>query len=152
PNSAPIGSVVNGKAEFIYPSVERKCFKTIPPASSLPKVAILYGHVDSDPELVGFLISKGYKGIVFAGVGHGNTNDATLEALARAAQGGVAVVRASRVPTGEVNSHGEVDDAGYGFTSSYKLNPAKARVLLQLALIEAKGDSVKALDIFDQMK
>lgn len=153
PNSSAIGLVVNSKAEYLYPSFERKCFDNIPQASiDLPKVAVLYGHVDSDYELVNFLVSQGYKGIVFAGVGHGNTNDETLEALAQAAKNGVAVVRASRVPTGEVNSQGEVDDVEYGFTSSYKLNPAKARVLLQLALIEADGDNKSALEIFDQMK
>ncbi len=40
----------------------------------------------------------------------------------------------------------------YGFTSLHRLNPAKARVLLQLALIDAGGDSAEALKIFDQMK
>ncbi len=153
PNSSPIGSVVNSKAEYLYPSFERKHFDKIPDASQpLPNVAILYGHVDSDPELVDFLVSQGYKGIIFAGVGHGNTNDATLEALSHAVKSGVVVVRASRIPTGEVNSQGEVDDAKYGFTSSHLLNPAKARILLQLALIEADGDRKMAVKIFDQMK
>lgn len=153
PNSSAIGSVVNGRAEFLYPSFERKCFGEVPQISdSLPKVAILYGYVDSDPKLVTYLIKSGYQGIVFAGVGHGNTNEATLEALHSGAKRGVAIVRASRVPTGEVNSQGEVDDAKYGFTSSQRLNPAKARILLQLALIEARGDGAKALEIFDQMK
>lgn len=153
PNSSAIGQVVNSKVNYLYPSVERKCFDKIPRLSdSLPKVAILYGHVDSDPKMVDFLVSEGYKGIVFAGVGHGNTNDATLEALAAAAKRGVAVVRASRIATGEVNSQGEVDDAKYGFTSSSRLNPAKARVLLQLALIESAEDGSTALSLFDQMK
>ncbi|MFI3248523.1 MAG: asparaginase [Rikenellaceae bacterium] len=153
PNSSAIGSVVNGEAEYLYPSFERICFDEIPQSSlPLPKVAVLYGHVDSDPKLVDFLVAEGYKGIVFAGVGHGNTNNETLEALSKAAKSGVAVVRASRVPTGEVNSHGEVDDTEYGFTSAHRLNSAKARVLLQLALIESDGDSAKALAKFDQMK
>ncbi len=153
PNGAVIGSVVNSRAEYIYPAVERECFDSIPRASQpLPKVAILYGHIDSEPKLVDLLLAEGYKGIVFAGVGHGNMNDETLAALARAAKSGVAIVRASRIATGEVNSQGEVDDAKYGFTSSQRLNPAKARVLLQLALIEAKGNGAEALDLFDGMK
>ncbi len=153
PNSSPIGLVVNGEAEFIYPSSDRNYFDEIPSASQpLPKVAVLYGHVDSDPKMVDFLVSEGYKGIVFAGVGHGNTNDATLEALSRAVKSGVAVVRASRIPTGEVNSQGEVDDEKYGFASSYKLSPAKARILLLLSLIEARNHSSIAIEIFNQMK
>lgn len=153
PNSSPIGTVVNSEAHYIYPPLERKCFETIPePSADLPKVGILYGHVDSDYKLVDFMILEGYKGIVFAGVGHGNTNDATLEALARAAKSGVVVVRSSRAPTGEVNSQGEVDDAKYGFTSSQNLNANKARVLLQLSLLAAQGDPSNAKTIFDSMK
>ncbi|MFI3269166.1 MAG: asparaginase [Rikenellaceae bacterium] len=150
PNSAPVGSVIDGEVEYLYPAVDRSSFDRIP--KSVGKVAILYGHVDSEPKLVDFLVSQGYKGIVFAGVGHGNTNDATLDALAKAVKSGIAVVRASRVPTGVVTSQGEVDDERYGFTSSGRLNPAKARVLLSLALAEATGNNRQALKIFDTMK
>lgn len=153
PNSAPIGSVKGSRVDYLYPASARVCFEAIPaPSEELPKVAILYGHVDSDYRLVDFLVAEGYAGIVFAGVGHGNTNDATLDALARAVESGVVVVRSSRVPTGEVNSFGEVDDAKYGFVSSGKLSPAKARVLLQLSLLEASSDAQAALDAFNSMK
>ena len=44
------------------------------------------------------------------------------------------VVRSYRVPSGPTSLYNEVDDARYGFVASQLLAPAKARVLLMLAL------------------
>lgn len=117
---------------------------------SLPNVAILYGYVDADSRLVDAVIEFGYEGIVYGGVGHGNMDDATLEALSKARKGGVAVVRASRVISGLVTSDGELDDEALGFTASGLLNPAKAKILLSLALYAADGNVERAIEIFDQ--
>jgi len=56
----------------------------------------------------------------------------------RAAQKGVVVVRASRVPTGYVGRNVEVNDDKLNFVAAEELNPPKARVLLRLALMKGK--------------
>lgn len=59
--------------------------------------------------------------------------------MALAAQnGGIQIVRSSRVPFGPTNLNGEVDDAKYHFVASLNLNPQKARVLLMLALTKTR--------------
>ena len=59
----------------------------------LPRVEIVYSYADLGGETVDFLVGKGVKGIVLAGVGDGNSTDAVIAALEQAAKKGVAVVR-----------------------------------------------------------
>ena len=54
---------------------------------------------------------------------------------------GIFVVRSSRVPTGTVGRNVELDDDSLGFIVSDELNPAKARILLMLALSQKYGPS-----------
>ena len=105
-------------------------------ATSLPRVDILYIYEDMPGDLVDAAVKAGAKGIVAAGVGNGNMPKAVMDALARAAKGGVVVVRASRVPLGFVGRNVEVDDDKLNFVAAEELNPPKARVLLRLALMK----------------
>ncbi len=84
--------------------------------------------------MIDALAEKGAKGIVLAGVGDGNTTDAALAALERAAKKGVVVVRCSRTGSGVVDRNVEVNDDKLGFVAGMELNPQKARVLLMLGL------------------
>jgi len=84
------------------------------------------------------MVKRGVKGIVLAGVGDGNTTDAALAALGRAAKAGVVVVRSSRVGSGIVDRNVEVNDDKLGFITAMELNPQKARVLLMLGLTRTK--------------
>lgn len=103
-------------------------------ATSLLRVDILYIYEDMPADLVDAAVKAGAKGIVAAGVGNGNMPKAVTDALARAAQAGVVVVRASRVTLGFVGRNVEVDDDKMNFVAAEELNPPKARVLLRLAL------------------
>jgi L-asparaginase len=47
-------------------------------------------------------------------------------------------VRSTRLPQGIVLRNNEVDDDKLGLVASGELNPAKSRVLLQLALTKTK--------------
>jgi L-asparaginase len=85
-------------------------------------------------DLIEAAVRNGAKGIVVAGVGDGNMTSAALAALRKAAQGGVAVVRSTRLPMGLTLRNNEVNDDEMGFVASGELNPPKSRVLLQLAL------------------
>ena len=48
----------------------------------------------------------------------------------------IVVVRSSRVFSGRTTIDSEVDDKALGFVAAEDLNPQKARVLLQLALLK----------------
>jgi L-asparaginase len=60
-----------------------------------------------------------------------------LQALTDARKQGVVVVRSTRLPSGYVTRNAEVNDDELGFVVSEDLKPAKARVLLKLALMKS---------------
>jgi L-asparaginase len=66
-------------------------------------------------------------------------NAATIANASRAASQGTVIVRSSRVPTGTVSRNVEIDDDRYQFVVSDELNPAKARILLMLALMQDRS-------------
>lgn len=101
---------------------------------SLPRVDILFAHAAMDRALVDAALQSGTRGLILAGLGHGNAPRAVLEALGEAVAGGVPVVRSSRVDQGLVDRNVEVDDDTQGFVAARALNPQKSRILLQLAL------------------
>jgi len=111
--------------------------------ASLPRVEVVYSYANLGGDLIDTLAAQGVKGIILAGVGDGNTTDAALASLERAAKKGVAVVRCSRTGAGVVDRNVEVNDDQLGFIAGMELNPQKARILLMLAL--TKTSEVKAL-------
>jgi L-asparaginase len=102
----------------------------------LPRVDVIFVSVDMSPDLINAAVSGGAKGIVIAGVGNGNMNEAAVAAAGKAVKKGVVVVRSSRVPTGVVGRNVEIKDDDFGFVASDELNPQKARILLTLALLK----------------
>jgi L-asparaginase len=103
----------------------------------LPRVDILYAYSNMPADLVRASVSLGARGIVMAGMGNGNVSTDTAAALAEAVEGGVIVVRSTRVVSGDVGRNIEMDDDALGLVAADQLNPQKSRVLLQLCL--AKG-------------
>lgn len=100
-----------------------------------PRVDILFGHAGFAADQVVSSIRHGAKGLVFAGVGNGNMNKATLEAVEKAIKQNIAVVRSSRVGYGYVDRNMEINDDTLGSIAAGNLSPAKARILLQLTLL-----------------
>jgi L-asparaginase len=68
-------------------------------------------------------------------------NKAAVTAAENAEKKGVVVVRSSRVPTGTVGRNVELNDDELGFIASDELNPQKARILLELALLKKRSGS-----------
>jgi L-asparaginase len=110
--------------------------------TKLPRVDIIYAHANMSPDIITSAVQKGAKGIVFAGVGDGNMTAPALEAAKAAIKKGVVVVRSSRTNGGIIRRNIEVNDDDLGTVASMELNPAKARVLLQLALLKSKDPKV----------
>ena len=137
PQEGLIGTVIFGEVLFFHKPSGRHTTNSefsVDGLKSLPRVDIVYGCADMSSDLIDIMVKAGAKGIVIAGVGDGNMNAGTLEAVKRATKAGIPVVRATRVPIGAVLIKGEVVDADYGSVSSDELNPQKARILLMLAL------------------
>jgi L-asparaginase len=102
----------------------------------LPRVDVIYVTADVSPDLITAAVDNGARGIVTAGVGNGNMTAAALAAVRTAVEKGVVVVRSTRVASGTVGRNVEVNDDELGTVASAELNPARARVLLKLALLQ----------------
>jgi L-asparaginase len=146
-----IGSTAYGVSQYYRDPFKKHTTETpfqVDAMSSLPRVDILYIYEDMPGDMVDAVVKLGAKGIIAAGVGNGNMPKAVMDALARAAQQGVVVVRASRVPLGYVGRNVEVEDDKLNFVASEELNPPKARVLLRLALTKT-ADTKQIQKMFD---
>jgi L-asparaginase len=144
PERGPQGLVNTGKIVWFEPSMKKHTTQTefdVKDVTALPRVDILYAHANMSPDLIDAAVANGAKGIVIAGVGDGNMTGPALAAVEKAAKAGTLIVRSSRLPLGIVLRNSEVDDDKMGFVASGELNPAKSRVLAQLALL--KGHDVK---------
>jgi L-asparaginase len=117
--------------------------------TALPRVDIIYAHANMSPDLITAAATNGAKGIVIAGVGDGNMTAPALEAVKAATAKGVIVVRSSRTNGGITRRDIEVKDDDLGTVASMELNPSKARVLLQLALLKTQ-DPKKIQDYFNR--
>jgi len=136
-NRGPAGLVHTGTVEWFEPmnkNIGAATEFTVDGLDRLPRVDIIYAHANMSADLIDAAVRNGAKGIVVAGVGDGNMTTPALDALKKAAKGGVVVVRSTRLPMGLTLRNNEVNDDEMGFVASGELNPPKSRVLLQLAL------------------
>ncbi len=99
---------------------------------SLPRVDIVYCYAGSDELLVDAVRLNQSDGLVLAGFGGGSFPPRAIEAAAKAVEGGMPVVLASRSTNGRVVMTPRKDEQG--FIVSDNLQPQKARILLALAL------------------
>jgi L-asparaginase len=117
--------------------------------NALPRVDIIYAHANMSPDMITSAATNGAKGIVIAGVGDGNMTADALNAVKQVIAKGVVVVRSSRTNGGIMRRNIEVNDDEVGTVASMQLNPAKSRVLLQLALLKT-NDAKKIQSYFDR--
>ncbi|GAB2551365.1 asparaginase [Nocardia heshunensis] len=143
-NTGPIGYVDAAAVTFTRPAApQQHSHFPVPGGAPLPRVDIVYSHAGMNADQVNDAVAHGAKGIVLAGVGDGNTAKSVVDALSKAAKSGVVVVRSSRVGSGETVRNAELNDDELGTSASLFLNPAKARVLVQLLLAEGVTDPAK---------
>ncbi len=103
-------------------------------STTWPRVEIVLSHAGARGEVVDALVAQGVDGLVVAGTGNGTIHHALEDALGRAQERGVTVVRATRCADGRIIGGG----AGR-FEDSQGLSPVKARISLLLALLEAQA-------------
>lgn len=99
---------------------------------ALPAVDIIYDHQGAGTHHFSASVNAGIKGIVLAATGQGSLSPQGEAGVKLARNQGVSVVRASRAWQGWVRPGAK--DTSYGLVAAQTLNPAKARVLLRLAL------------------
>jgi len=142
PNRGLAGKCDAEICTFFSPTIRRHTtqseFALSGDLTELPQVEIIYAHANLKRNLLDAAVKSGAKGIVIAGVGDGNMSQEVEDAAAGYAKEGIVIVRSSRVGAGIVKSNVEVNDDKLGFVAARELNPQKARILLQLALIETK--------------
>lgn len=141
PNSGALGYIINSKVIYNNVTLKKHTVNSVfdvKDVKKLPRVGIIYSFSNVEPTALTALVTSGYKGVIHAGVGNGNIHKNMMQPLINASMNGVLIVRSSRVPTGPVTLDNEVDDAKYHFVASQELNPQKARILLQLALLKTK--------------
>lgn len=114
--------------------------------TALPRVDVLYGHQDLDPELARAAVASGAEGLVLAGMGAGGWTDDGTEVLEElVASNGTKVVVSRRTMDGYVEPQDTEGMYGGGW-----LNPQKARILLQLGLNAGLAeDDLRSLFEFD---
>jgi L-asparaginase len=129
-----LGFFLNQLPNFYYEAATPTAKPTFDLASlnltSLPHVDILFGHQDSNPELIRAAALSGAEGIVFAGTGAGGwTSDGRAVAEEVYNNTGIPMVFSTRTMNGFVGP----SDSEWSISSS-DLDPQKARILLQCAI------------------
>lgn len=152
PNRGRAGVMNTGKTYFFNTNITVHTTKSEfsvdgKDVKDLPYVEIVYSYANFGRDTIDFLVGKGVKGIVLAGVGDGNSTDTAIAALADAAKKGVVVVRATRTGSGLIVRNVEVDDDKLGFIAAMELNPQKARILLMLGLMKT-NDTKQLQELF----
>ncbi len=105
----------------------------------LPRVDIISMYAGVDDFALAAAVERGAKGLVVAGVGAGNVNEALFRGILAALHAGIPVVISSRVPYGGVQPIYAYAGGGMallkaGAIFARDLNPQKARVLLMAGL------------------
>jgi L-asparaginase len=162
-HSTDIGTMQSGEAGLVGVALFGKniwyrvptCLNTtrsefrVEGVNALPRVDIIYAHANMSPDVITSAVKNGAKGLVIAGVGDGNMTSPAVEAVKAAIAQGVVVVRSSRTNGGIIRRNIELDDDKLGTVASMELNPGKARVLLQLALLKTH-DPARIQSYFDK--
>jgi L-asparaginase len=131
--SAPVGRVAAGIVRLDDEPPRSHDWGTHALPAALPAVPIVLSHAGVDATAVEAHLRQGVRGLVVAGTGNGTMHAALEAALLRAQTAGVRVVRASRVPYGDVPRI-----EGRPFEPSGTLSPYQARIRLMLELAAAQ--------------
>lgn len=137
PGGGPAGEVVEGRACYRYPPLQRQSLPL--PSRITQRVALLESCLDADTALLQALPELGYEGLVIAGFGAGHVSAGWAEALGAIARR-MPVIVASRTGSGPTARAsygfpgGEIDLQAKGIHMAAALCPRKCRILLWLLL------------------
>jgi L-asparaginase len=130
-----------------HPLLKAKNSFNVSSLRELPRVSVLYFNADADAELVRFAAEHS-AGLVIAGAGAGEFSKSWALAIANViADKNIPVVISTRINCGSIVPEQLLVS---GTIASYGLPPAKAAVLLRLALT-VTNDSAAIQDMFSSL-
>lgn len=136
PSRGPVGQVLTDRPKFFANAAPHSAAFQIT-SENLPRVAIAYAYAGVRGEDIRAAVS-GAKGLVIAGVGAGSFSASARQAVRELTSRGFPIVRTARQGVGDVwinePTMGDVSDKALGTIAGRELTPAKARILLMLAL------------------
>lgn len=130
----PIGDVLTEAPRFFANAAPHGAGFAIV-TQDLPRVAVVYGYAGLRAEDIRSA-ARGVRGLIYAGAGPGASSASTKRVLTELTSRGVVVVRTARQGHGDVWPSGS--DRTMGTIAGRELTPAKARILLMLALQEPR--------------
>ncbi len=150
PTRGPIGDVLQQAPRFFAPATSAPARPSLPLLDAkLPKVAVVYAYAGLTGDDVRNA-AKDAAGLIIAGVGAGGFPSSARDAVRELTARGVHVVRTARQGFGDIwpsdEPAGNTSETAVRTISGRELTPAKARILLMLALQEKRSHAqVQAL-------
>jgi len=150
PSRGPIGQVLTDRPIFFTDVAKRSPAFAIT-ADKLPRVTVAYAYAGISGDDIR-AAARGAHGLVIAGVGAGGFSASARVAVKDLTSKGFPVVRTARQGVGDVwwTEVGGVNDAALGTIAGRELTPAKARILLMLAL-QSKRSPEDLQTLFDKL-
>ena len=137
PSRGPIGEVLTEHPRFFADASPREAAFPIAREAALPRVAIAYAYAGIQGDDIR-AAAAGAQALVIAGVGAGSFSASARQAVKDLTARGVPVVRTPRQGVGDIwinpPAMGDLSDDALGTIAGRELTPAKARILLMLAL------------------
>lgn len=133
----PLGMMVEGQVRFYRAPIRPHTLQSefdVDQIQSLPEVNVVYAHSNMSRVPYDAFVAAGSKAIIHAGFGDGNIPDYLEAALQEVRAKGVFVVRATRTGSGAIVRNGETNDDQNDYVVVDDQSPAKARILMALAL------------------
>ena len=134
PSRGPVGEVLTDRPRF-FSVASPKVAPFALTDSRLPRVAVVYAFAGMTGEDIR-AAAKDAKGLVIAGAGAGGFSSSARRAVRELTSKGLPVVRTARQGVGDIwrSELGDASDVSLGTIAGRELTPAKARILLMLAL------------------
>ena len=153
PSRGPIGEVLTDRPRFFADADAGAHDAAFPIVSkTLPRVAITYAYAGIRGDDIR-AAAAGSKGIVIAGVGAGGFSASARQAVKDFTSKGIPVIRTARQGAGDVSvippTVGDQSDDVSQTVAGRELTPAKARILLMLAL-QAPRSRAELQTLFDR--
>ncbi len=138
PSRGPIGEVLTDRPRFFADADAHAHDAAFPIVSKkLPRVAIAYAYAGIQGDDIRAAAADA-KGIVIAGVGAGAFSTSARQAVKDFTSRGIPVIRTARQGAGDIwivpPTMGDLSDEASQTVAGRELTPAKARILLMLAL------------------
>ena len=138
----PLGTVVESQLRFYRAPIRPHTLQSefdIDKIQSLPEVNVVYTHGNMSRVPYDAFVAAGTKAIIHMGFGNGSVPDYLDSALREIRAKGVFIVRTTRTGSGAIVRNGETNDDKNDYIVVDDQNPAKARILMALALMKTNS-------------